>query len=350
MEQLTSALTASAHQPTEPSSIQQISSVRQELNTRLRASRTNEFSDAWRLALEELGVWDLVGDRLLDRIEEIFLRNEITTNIAAEEVAAINARLQELATTLDQLLAGLAGLGIGAEELAPGEFEVGFLIPRQAVDNELEQLGKEFEELDDVLGPLMELAEGSRPDLLVRSISSSGFQVFLLASPALALTMAKTIESLLTSYEKIRNIRAKATSLEDEDAVPPEAIDGLRAHANEKMDLDIDALTNELVGQAAAKLQEGRPFELKVEVKRSLRQLAKRIDEGYSIEVRAFVPPEDTETEGVSEETIEMARAITERQSRMRTMNLTGRPILELAEGENTTADEAGTSGEQGGG
>ena len=82
----------------------------------------------------------------------------------------------------------------------------------------------------------------------------------------------------------------------------------------------------------------GRPFEMKVEVKRSVKQLAKRIDEGYSIEVRAFVPPEEEDEEADEtqpDEVVEIARQVTERQPRMRRMNLTGKPILELPEGDD---------------
>jgi hypothetical protein len=215
---------------------------------------------------------------------------------------------------------------------------VGFLIPRKAVDNELEQLGAEFEKLDAILVPFMELTGEGRPDLQVRSISSSDFMVFLLAAPGLALTMAKVVESLLSSYEKIRGIREKATSLE-EDGVPEEITEELRTHANDRMSIDIDNSRTSLFGQAREHLaQEGRPFEMKVEVKRSLTQLAKRIDEGYSIEVRAFVPSEEEDEEADEaqpDEVVEIARQITERQPRMRRMNLTGKPILELPEGDD---------------
>ena len=336
-EQLNAALAALAQNPADPTSSQQAASLRLPVQERLAASRTNTFSDAWRLTLEELGIWELTGDRLRDRVEEIFLRNEITPSTAASEVGAINTEIQGLWTSLENIVSAFDALGVEAEDLAPGEFEVGFLIPREAVASNLERLGEEFEELDQTLGPFMELAGEGRPDIEVRTISSSAFQVFLLASPGLALTMAKVVESLLSSYEKIKSIRDKATDLE-EAGVPSEAMEALLAHANERMEIDIDALANELVGQAAARFPEGgREYELKVEVKHSLRRLATRIDEGYSIEVRAFSPEdvEAGETEGMTTEAVNAAREITERQPRMRRMNLTGRPILELPEGDD---------------
>lgn len=55
------------------------------------------------------------------------------------------------------------------------------------------------------------------------------------------------------------------------------------------MCLGIDALADEIVTQAAERpSQDGRPFELTLNVRHSLRQFAERIDEVYSIEVRAW--------------------------------------------------------------
>jgi len=217
MEQLASALASAVQEPTNPTYQEQVGTVREEVVSRLRASRTNEFPDSWWLVLSELGVEDLIGTNLLEKIEEIFARNEITLSTASAEIAEINTRVQELWASLNQLVAAFEAFSIGTEDLGPGEFEIGFLIPRDAVDNELEQLGEEFTKLDSILGPFAELNGENRPDLYVRSIASSEFQVFLAALPDLALTIAKVVESLLTSYEKIRNMRAKAGSLQDDD-------------------------------------------------------------------------------------------------------------------------------------
>ena len=340
MEQLTTQLNAWAANPADAAAAQGVANLREQLRTQLTASRVNQFSDAWRLALEELGVWNILGAQLRNALEDIFSRHEITPTTAATEVSEINGRLQELTINLANLVAAFDSIGIGAEVLAPGEFEIGFLIPRDAVGNVLARLGKEFEELEKILKPFMELTGESRPDIEVRSIASSGFEVFLWAFPDLALKLSEVVESLLASYAQIKGIREKASSLE-ESGVPPEALKPLINYANERMDLDIQALTDKIVGQSLDKLPEGREHELKVEVRHSLQQLAGRIDEGYSIEVRAFVPPEGEEAPDVGEDVVNAARAITERQPRMRAMDLTGRPILELEEGddEDTTED-----------
>jgi hypothetical protein len=172
IDQLATALNESVQTPQEPSYQAQMATAREQLVSTLRTSRVNEFPDSWRLVLAELDVGDIVGFELLEGIETIFARNEITLSTASTEIIEINTRVQRLAASLDQLLAGFEEFEIGSEQLGPGEFEVGFLIPREAVDNGLEQLGKEFTKLDSILGPFAELAGENRPDLQVRSIAS----------------------------------------------------------------------------------------------------------------------------------------------------------------------------------
>ena len=104
------------------------------------------------------------------------------------------------------------------------------------------------------------------------------------------------------------------------------------------MERDIEALAGQMVEEVAVGLPPGREHELRNDVTRSLRQLAKRIDEGYSIEVHAYSPPEEPPADGEEvalDLVADAARQITSRQPQMRRMNLTGRPILELPEADD---------------
>ena len=101
------------------------------------------------------------------------------------------------------------------------------------------------------------------------------------------------------------------------------------------MDVDIQALAEKLIEEHGRNLRggEGRGHEIRVDITRSLRATANRIDDGYSIEVRSYQLPESDAEEPPPEATPEAEaarRGIEERQPRMRTMNLTGTPILEL--------------------
>src|SRR5437763_277958 len=78
MQQLVQGLQAMAQQPGQSGPEEQVSQVRRQLTENLSAAVSNGYSPAWRQAAKELGVADLLGNALLETVEEIFARNEIT--------------------------------------------------------------------------------------------------------------------------------------------------------------------------------------------------------------------------------------------------------------------------------
>jgi hypothetical protein len=348
MQQLLQGLQNMGQQPGQPGPEQTVSQVREQLRERLADAPSNHFSPAWRAGVKELGISDLVGEELMRQVEEIFDRNEITPSAAAAELEPIAARLSRLDNALDQLIQSFDFFNIGSEELEPGEFEIGFLIPREAVGDALEQLGYEFLKLKRIIGPFQELAIGAREDAEVRSISSSWFQVFLHSHAAVALMYAGALERLISAYEKVMNIRVAYKQLEESD-VGKEALDAVEASAEGKMSEEIAAIVNDLVAKKE-KEDKARANELRKELTDSLNALANRIDRGYSMEVRAGeLPepePEDDETEEGAEEQLlrEMVQQVRAMQGRLTFANLSGSPILELPESidESEPATEDG--------
>ena len=143
-------LRQSMNEPNQPGPQQQVSTLRTQLSERLSQASSNGFSPAWREALDELGIADLVGEQLHERIESVFEGNALTPASAADQLDPIVERVEQLYSALENVRNGFSFLGIGAEELDPGQVEIGFIIPRGAVD-ELEALGMEFVELKKIL-------------------------------------------------------------------------------------------------------------------------------------------------------------------------------------------------------
>jgi hypothetical protein len=145
------------------------------------------------------------------------------------------------------------------------------------VSDRLPDLGAEFIELQKILAPFVELGGEGRPDFEVRSIASSDFGLFLAASSSSVLVIAKAVEAIVDTYDKILDIKRKRAELAD--LVPEDKLAGIDDHANTVMAERLVALAEELV--AGAKADAGRKNELKIEVNLSLNSLANRIDEGY---------------------------------------------------------------------
>jgi len=354
IEQLAGTLRNQVNEPAHPDYPQQTAQHRAALNERLASAPSNNFSAAWHETLEELNIAHLLGEPLRQRIEEIFLRNEITTAVAADEVQALAEEVRMLRTNLDQVITGLEAFHVGAEELAPGEFEIGFLIPREAVDNELEAMSRKLIELKkEIIGPLEELVTGTRSDIKVKTISSSDFQFFLETVPDVAVMLSQVIVDLYAAFEKVKRIRKSIADLIGD--VRDESLELLREDASESMNLDIDALATKLLDTYSGNIKDDkRRNEMKIAITHSLRKTAKRLEESYTIEIREYQePPEPEEGEQpvqLDAAAEEARRVIAERQPLMRRLELPGEPILELEEGDDDGNDDDDGGGDEGAG
>jgi hypothetical protein len=273
LEQLVTGLRAAVEGPNQPGPQEQISAARESLRKVLGEAASNDFSPAWEKEVEEMGIADLFGTPLLEEVESILTANEITPSTAADEIAQIQERVQGLVSALGQADAALNFFQIGSEQLSPGEFEIGFMIPRKEVGNGLAQLGEEFVYLKQIIGPFSELAGENRPEIEVRSISSSEFQVFLIAAAPIAASFAYALDKLTAAYERIVHIRLMNKELVEKDEVPEEVLDPLSTYASGLIQVEVERIVEEVVARASL-VDEGRLNELRTDLKLQLNALA----------------------------------------------------------------------------
>jgi hypothetical protein len=252
-------------------------------------------------------------------------------SVAVDETSPIHDRLTEVNQHLSELLGAFGFFEILRDDLVD-DYEVGVAIPRGAVNNRLPNLGEEFVELQQILGPFEEVAGQGRPDFVVGSIASSDFSVFLLAAPEVVQVIAQTVKVIVETCEKILDIKRERAELADlitED--PDNKLAEIDAYANAVMAARLTSLAEEIVDASA----------LKDYVKWSLNRLANRIDGGYSVDIRTPPPPDEVAEEG--EENTERARIleIRELSARIRRLEVGGSRILELPEGPGGGVDES---------
>lgn len=342
LQALNNALSSFAQQPQDANAQQQVADSRARLNAVLTASSVNNFSPLWQQLVEELGIPDLLGARLLARIEELFLQHQVTPAVIHQDVNGWLVELTNLKERLDALLETFQELNIGDETLEPGQVEVGVLIPRGAVHSELAEFGKELLKIERMFGPFLELATGSRPPLELVTVSSSDFGVFCQMAPIAASLVALSVERILAAYSQILDIRLKRAELKELD-VDDDVLAPLDKHANARMATANEQLSLEIVASSTVVPDEGRRHELTTSVRFSLNEMANRIDAGYNFEIRAALPEgaDDEEDESDGEDAPEAAviRGIIQRAPNLTFINSTGKPILSLEEAPD---DDAG--------
>jgi len=334
LQQATQFLQQIVNQPQQPQPQQQLSNLLKELNDKLSNSPSDAFSPAWRQSLEEIGGEELLGITLLERITEIIERNQITPSAAHQEIQQIHQEFQKFKSGIDNTVAGLKALNIGYEQLEPGECEVGVVIPRKAVNNQLNDFGKELQELNFIFGTFAELASGDRENYEIKSISSSELGIYLAAIPPVAACIAHAADKIIDFYKKLIEIRKHKTELKIL-GLKEKEMQGITDHSNKIMKEGIESLTVEIINNYYVGNDDNRKNELSNAVKISLNKIANRIDKGFNIEVRAEpeeTPEEETGETEQYEKNQEFIRKVIEVSEALRFLNLDGERILELPE------------------
>ena len=342
LQTLITSLQNQVNQPQAPQFQQQVSQHLTTLSTSLQDAPSNTFSPAWKETLKELGLYDLLGNNLLRRIQEIFQQNQITPSVAVRELQTLNNQLTTRKTSLEQIISSFRNLGIGAEELKPGTCEVGVLIPRLAIKNKLNEFASDLNELNRIFGIFSEVTTGTRPDFDIRSISSSDLNVFLSMAPVVAAGIAVAVERIVGIYKQILEIRKLHGELKNQ-GVTTKELQGVLNHANNKMKNEIEKLIPELLDKYYDKKDEGRRNELTTDLHYALLTIAKRIDEGYSVEIRVQPLSEEEKAAkkgGRASADAEHIQVILAASKGLEFLRLEGEPILTLPESQNNAEDK----------
>lgn len=336
LQNLVTSLQNQVNQPNQPQHQQRVSEILTSLFQALATAPNNDFPPSWRQALTELGGEGLLGLELRTTVEEIFSRNQITPSVALDEIKQLHTQVHDFREAFVLIINAFEHLEIGADDLAPGECELGVLVPRSFVKNKLENFGEELRELDKIFNVFAEVVTGSRPGFDIRSISSSDFSMLIDVVPEIGACLAIAVERIVALYKQLLEIRKLRNELKDQ-GIPKQKLKGIEDHANTVMDNGIEKLTPELIKQFYKKGDDGRKHELSMDLKYALKKIAGRIDRGYNIEIR--VEPLEADAE---EDTGEAPPAVFQHIQTIRSaaqalqyIKKEGEPILSLPESKD---------------
>lgn len=333
VQQAVQALQNQINQPQQPNHQQQLSTHLTNLYKKLEGSPVDDFSPAWRDAMEELHVSEEFGEKLEARVRGIFEQNQITPQTALEEMKKLYEDLSGTESQLTGLVSGLDYFGVGEDELKSDECEVGIVIPRAYVKDNLKAFGTELIELEKSLLVFSELATGKREPLEIRQISSTELSVFLDYIPEIGACIAIAVERIVSLYKQLLEIKKLKKELVAQE-VPEDKLSGIEEHAASIVSPKLDELANELMEKYGSHLDPARKNEVSTEVRHSLNKIANRIDRGFNIELRVSEQAQDDEAEETEDAQAQAAarQQILDSASSIEYLEQVGEPVLFLPE------------------
>lgn len=322
------------NQPQQPTYQQSLVTSLVDLYSTLDTSPVNEFSPGWKQIISEIGGEDIFGINLEEAIKDIFASNQITPAAALESINKIVTKSEQFKTTIDTLILGFNDLKIGAEELEPGQCELGYMIPRLFVKNQLSSLNKEISELNFILNSLSEAVTGEKSEYEVKTISSSDFLLYVIISLHVGKVLAEAVEKIINNYKTILEIKILRNDLKSK-GVPEKATKEIEEHANSRMEEEIKKIAAQIIKDNYKKADLPRKNELNNAVTIALNKIANRIDNGFNIEIRVEsipAPNADEKIEDEEQKNIDFVNSIKAAAKTMEFVKTSGQPILELKE------------------
>lgn len=331
LQQAISTLDQLARQPQQPNHQQQLSNSLTQLYKKLEESPVEEYSPAWREAMDELGVSREFGITLKETIESIIERNQITYQVALDELNKIHQEIQQTENNLNGLVQSLEYFGVGEDELKNDECEVGVIVPRKYVENNLKEFGKELVEIEKMLIVFSELATGTREPLKVRTISSSELSVFIDYIPEIGACIAIAVERIVALYKQMLEIKKLKAELVKQE-VPDEKLSGIDDYAESIVSPKIEEIAIKLLEKYGSHIEKNRKNEVSNELRHSLSKLANRIDRGFNIELRVSPVKESTEEDEEPTEQEVAVKQILESAKKIEYSYSSAEPVLFLPE------------------
>jgi hypothetical protein len=295
-----------------------------------RDARAVTMTPAKLAMLEELHAADLIGNGLIERVEQI-LSTGVSPATIVDNLRTLATRMTKLHATLDMLRVSLDDLRVTRAGPAGEDAHVEVRLPAGAYDGSLGGLARESEELNDALFVIVEAATGVRSLLTVGVVSTSPSAIVVsldLSSASLLLSVAVQLLVILRDRLALKHTR---TDLE-------------RQHAPERIQSDLAVWHQQQEDGAVVQLRDEvlsavpeveRRAELAAPAERALRYLADRFQAGMRISVDTGSADDDVQADlhaqiaDLQQRALELANEISNPPSR--SLSYSYPPRLRLA-------------------
>ncbi|MEI6485226.1 MAG: hypothetical protein WCO11_03055 [Sphingomonadales bacterium] len=254
-----------------------------------------EHNPIFRRYLMEIGALPYFSKMMYNQITTMIATNAMTPAVALQNLSNFKSERSNFIQQLNNMQSAMQQLNFGEEEIESGEAQVGFRIPRELFNNELEGWISELRELRRFVRAFSELATGAAERIKIGQISTTDPLIFFaLAAPTVA-AIGKAVSWSLDQWKKVEDIR----KVRAETAKINETLGGQMDDLISQFDERITASVNAAIEQHAHELvkpgaEPGRVQEQLQDIIFALHGLVARIERGMTIELKYLPPSAET--------------------------------------------------------
>jgi hypothetical protein len=244
----------------------------------------------------ELGVAGYMPKKLPNRLQKIVVNGGFDHAGIANGLRTFADSAEKKIERILQVDAAFSELDVEFERVVDEEAEIGILLPREIVGNTLATLTAEFSSLNKLFRAVNEITLAGSYDPVVRTISSSWWQIFVELGPAQITAWLLIIEKIVGLFKSNLDIKNLQKQLAEAHNMPDEITDAIEKVIDARLKVSLDELASEIRRDHAKLDDQQRLNELEIMLRHGLVHLAKRISQGAEVEINVSVPKLEDET------------------------------------------------------
>jgi hypothetical protein len=224
---------------------------------------------------------------MVEEIGTAFAKNGMTPAVVQQQVHKLFDDRQRFLENLRNTQKNIEALGIKSDGLGPGEAEIGFAIPRDLFDNNLDEFQQELKTLNGIIRTFYEVSNLTPEPIEIREISTSDPVIFLEIAVAVLIFTGRPITWCIETIKGTWEVK-KIADLARAAALDAPIIEGLEQQVSKKIEKCVEEKVSEILKAYTG--DEHRKNELKAPLQKSLEQLLERVANGMTVEIRLLPP------------------------------------------------------------
>jgi hypothetical protein len=197
-----------------------------------------------------------------------------------------------LVEDLDRITTAFSKLDVELQAVSePRASEVGVLLPRSVVGETIPELTAEFQKFGRLFHAINELTGAESYDPRIRTISSSGWQIFLELSPEQIAAWVVILERIVNLFKTNLDIKKLQKDLAAKE-MPKEITEAIGSEIDKRISASLEELADDVFEASAKPGLDNRGHELKNQLRQGIRHLAHRLSQGTQVEINMAVPDE----------------------------------------------------------
>lgn len=300
-------------------------------------SVTNSLTRSYQKILNTIEGQEYFGDKLQSNINTILIGNQYNISYIETKIKSFQEKRNAFLQTIKSIQNSLIKLGLSAHYHTEEIYEVGVIIPDKDNLHTTPLIEKQIHNWNFVFRTLSEIKGQEAIDSKIDRVSEGCIELFFAHTFEVAEAIGTILSKIALIYVTIKQIKSHRDALKKLN-VPTAETKIVQDHEKKLIDDTIEEAAEEIIKKSNKKIEVGRKNELKTGLNKSIRFIARSIDNGIEVEI---IPPylggddetdSNSQPEDAKKTNEEKAIAKKKKQERIDVIKKSGNVLKDVAE------------------